>query len=443
MDEERKKKVSVFRFGVIHDLVGGRRLSRGQKETLIREKSSHEWDIPFSGRSYISPSTIKRWIRLYESSGGRLESLHPSDREDKGKIRAMHDETALSLVNLGKEFKGASLPVIIREARDRGILPVDFKVSPATLYRLFRQHGVGDDESLPPDRRRFEAELPNDIWQSDCMHGPKVDVEGKLRKAYLFAFIDDMSRLITHAEFYLHERLDSYMDALSKALSRRGVPRKLYVDNGPSFRSQHLAHVTAFMGIALVHSKPYQPEGRGKIERWFKTLRMRFLSLIPDGLGLSELNKRLLEWIEGEYHQAVHSSIKETPINRYIKNIHLIREAPKDLRDYFRKRAQRKVDRDRTVSILGKVYEGPVELIGRMVTLLYHEDDPSRIEVFYMGKSYGMLIPLNPNINCKVRRRIDALEIVPEKRDLDPPQGDIPYKGGKLFDVEGGDEDVL
>ena len=96
MDEETKKKVAVFRFGVIHDLVGGRRLTRGEKEALIREKSSHEWDIPSSGRSYISPSTIKRWIRLYESSGGRLESLYPSEREDKGKIRAMDDETALS-----------------------------------------------------------------------------------------------------------------------------------------------------------------------------------------------------------------------------------------------------------------------------------------------------------------------------------------------------------
>ena len=117
------------------------------------------------------------------------------------------------------------------------------------------------------DRRKFEAELPNDLWQSDAMHAIKITSEGRLRKTYLFAFIDDMSRLVPHAEFYLREHLDSYSDALRRALSKRGLPRKLYVDNGPTFSSRHLGHVTASLGIALIHSQPYQPEGRGKIER--------------------------------------------------------------------------------------------------------------------------------------------------------------------------------
>lgn len=130
------------------------------------------------------------------------------------------------------------------------------------------------------------------------MHGPMVDVDGKMRKTYLFGFLDDMSRLIPHAEFYLHERIDSYIDALKKALMKRGLPRKLYVDNGPTFRSHHLGYAVASLGIALIHSKPYQPEGRGKIERWFKTVRMQFLSEIPDGLNLQELNRRLYEWID-------------------------------------------------------------------------------------------------------------------------------------------------
>lgn len=129
---------------------------------------------------------------------------------------------------------------------------------------------------------------------------------GRLRKTYLFAFIDDMSRLIPHAEFYLHERLDSYIESFQKAIGKRGLPRKLYVDNAPAFKSQLLSHATASLGIALIHSKPYQPEGRGKIERWFKTVRMQFLSTIPDGLPLDELNRRLNEWIDKQYHTAVH-----------------------------------------------------------------------------------------------------------------------------------------
>jgi transposase InsO family protein len=130
-------------------------------------------------------------------------------------------------------------------------------VSYATIYRVFKRHRVSESDHVYPDRRRFEAELPNDIWQSDCLHGPKVLSEGKPRKTYLLAFIDDMSRLIPHAEFYLTERVDCYIDALAKALAKRGLPRKLYVDNGPAFSTQVLRHATASLRIA----GPISPKG--------------------------------------------------------------------------------------------------------------------------------------------------------------------------------------
>lgn len=245
MDEEKKKRIAEFRFGVIHDLVGVRRLTSGEKERLLREKSAYEWDIPYSGRTHISRSTILHWVRLYEDGGRRLESLYPEEREDKGKMRVLDEDVILSLINLKKELKDAPLPVVLKKAKERKILPVDFSVSPATLYRLFNRHGLMEGEIAVVDRRRFEAELPNDIWQSDCMHGPKVDVDGKTRKAYLFAFIDDHSRLIPHGEFYLQENLDSYIDAIMKGLKKRGLPRKLYVDNGPTFRSHQLSFACA------------------------------------------------------------------------------------------------------------------------------------------------------------------------------------------------------
>jgi len=327
MNEEIKKRIAEFRFGVIHDLVGGRKLPRGEKERLLREKTSSDWEIPYSGRSYLSRSTILNWVKKYEESGRRLESLYPEERQDKGKTRALDEETALALVNLRKEFRGATLPVILQKAKERGIIAPHLSISPATLYRLFKNQEQ-EEEAVPPDRRRFEAELPNDIWQSDSMHGPKVEVAGKMKQSYLFAFIDDRSRLIPHAEFYLQERLDSYLDALRKALSKRGLPRKLYVDNGPTFRSRQLSHITAELGIALIHSRPYQPEGRGKIERWFKTVRMQFLSTLPEGLTLEEINDRLQKWIEEVYQVSKHSTTGETPLNRYLKQVHLVRCAP-------------------------------------------------------------------------------------------------------------------
>ena len=203
MDEDTKKEIATFRFGVIADLVG-RKLNRGEKEIILKEKSFSRWEIPFSTRSHISRSTILSWMRAYEKGGRRLECLYPDERKDKGRSRVMDEESIAALVNLKKDRMGVSLPIILKEARAKGILPPRYMVSYATIYRIFKKHGVSEADHVYPDRRKFEAELPNDIWQSDCLHGPKALCEGRMRKTYLFAFIDDMSRLIPHGEFYLN-----------------------------------------------------------------------------------------------------------------------------------------------------------------------------------------------------------------------------------------------
>ena len=436
--DKKRQEVAKFRYFVISFLMGYVRLRRGEREAIIRELCAKEWDIPYSGRSYISRSTILNWIRRYESSGRRIESLYPCERRDKGQTRVMDGETEQGVINLKKQLGDVTMEVFIKEAKQRGIVSEGREVSRATFYRLFKRHGVNEEKEELKDMRRFEAEYPNELWQSDCMHGPKVMVEGKLKKSYLFALIDDHSRLIPHGEFYLSENLKSYIDCLQKALLKRGLPRKVYVDNGPTFRSHQLSFACASLGIALIHSRPYQPEGRGKIERWFKTVRTQFLSQIPEGLSLKELNERFRVWIEQQYHQGIHTSTGEPPLKRYLKHIELIKEAPKDLRDYFRIRATRKVDRDRTVSLLGKLYEAPVELIGKTVSLLYHEEDPLRVEVFYNNKSHGILKVLNPNINCKIRRINHITEIIPDKTIQ---RADTSVKGGMVFNTGGrGDE---
>jgi putative transposase len=431
MDEEEKSRVAQFRFGVIHDLTGDRKLTRGERQRLLKEKSACVWEIPYSERSFISPSTILAWVKRYEKGGRRLESLYPEVRRDRGRPRCLDEETLMSLVELKKQLRGASMPVILREARLRKILHPGIKAHPVTIYRLFRERGLMNHQEVAEDRRRFEAELPNDIWQSDCMHGPRVVSDGKIRKTYLFAFIDDMSRMIPHATFYLNERVETYVAALRVALAKRGLPRKLYVDNGPAFRSHLLGHATAALGIALIHSKPYQPQGRGKIERFFLTVRMQLLPTCTGDMTLAELNGKLTKWLDEEYHATVHSSTRQTPLSRYIKHAHLLREAPKDLHDYFRIHVIRKVDRDRTVSLGGRLYEAPVPLIGKTITLLYHEDDPLRVEALHNGTSQGMLVPLDLNINCRVRRQSNRVSLLPES--LPSPPEKEKYTGGKLF----------
>jgi transposase InsO family protein len=442
MDEEKKKRIAEFRFGVIADLIGHRKLSWGERGRLLEEKASQDWEIPFSSRMRIGTATILGWIRRYEHSGRKLSSLYPRQRSDKGSFRSLDEETVQTLINLKQEHKKASVPVVIRQAKIRKLLPADFKVAPATLYRLFRENGLMDKQIATEDRRRFEAELANEIWQSDCLHGPKVSIDGKMRKSYLFAFIDDCSRLIPHAEFYLSEKIDTYCDALRKALRKRGLPRKLYLDNAPGFRSHHLAHITASLGIALVHSRPYKPEGRGKIERVFKTIRSQLLSVVDQGISLKELNQALWDWVDKDYHQRIHSSTKEAPLARYLKHIHLIREAPKDMEDYFRRRITRLVHKDRTVSLNGRLFEAPTGLIGKIVTLLYHDHDPQRVEVFSNDTSSGYLVPLDLNINYRIRRDNHITEIVPEDKTSQPADAYALYRNGQLFGQGGSDDEL-
>jgi transposase InsO family protein len=432
MDKELQEKIALFRFAIISPLVSRKGMSRGEQETVIKDLVSKRWEIPGSARTSVARSTILRWLTLYQDSGGRVEALKPQPRSDRGRCRVLDSETEAALVRLRRELPEVSLPVLLKLARTRRIVASDFSPPKDSLYRLFKRHGLDKDTQVPADRRRFETELSNDMWQSDCLHGPKVIVEGKLRKSYLFAIIDDHSRLIPHAQFYLTETLDSYRDCLLQALEKRGLPRRLYMDNGSVFRSHKLKYACARLGIALLHTQPYSPEGRGKIERFFRTVRMQLLPLLRDSLSLAELNESLHQWLEHEYHHRVHSSTGQTPLERYLAHVSLLRAAPKDLRDYFRLVVLRKVDKDRTVSLHGRVYETPVGLIGKTVMLLYHGEDPQRIEVFFEESSWGFLIPLNPAINSRVRR------VARQRPELLPPaaadNSPIVYRGGSLFE---------
>jgi len=404
MIEDEKMQVAVFRFGVISDFVTGVQISRAEKRRLMRDKCARKWQIPFSEKTRLSIGSINRWCRLYKDSNGDLKSLQPKDRCDQGKSRAMDEDTCLSLIGLKLETPALTVPQLIEQMNRQNRVSPGIVLNNSTVYRFLHQQNLMDlPVKKPVDRRKFEAELPNDLWQSDVMHGPKVDVNGKMRKSYLIAVIDDHSRLIAHGQFYLSEALHSYLQAFENALAKRGLPRKLYVDNGAAFRSRHLEYISAALAIALIHSKPYQPQGRGKIERFFRTVRGQFLTGFK-GQTLYELNEAFDGWLSNIYHQRKHSSTKQTPIERFAANLQCLRAAPDNLHDYFRKVARRKVNKDRSITLNGRLYEAPVALIGKRVELLYHHSQHLQVEVKYQNKSFGMLVPVNLNVNCRIKR---------------------------------------
>jgi len=427
MTEDEKMQVAVFRFSVISDFVHANQMSRSEKRRLMRDKCARKWQIPFSEKTRISKGTIQHWIRVYKAGNGHLRSLYPQDRSDKGKSRAIDEETGLAMTQLRQELAEATVAQLIEAMDQRNLVTPGTQLYPTTVYRFLHQFNLMNlTAPKGVDRRKFEAELPNDLWQSDVLHGPRVAVDGKMRKTYLIAVIDDHSRLVVYGRFYLSETLVNYLDAFENALARRGLPRKLYVDNGAAFRSKHLEYITASLGITLVHSKPYQPQGRGKIERFFLTVRSQMLAGFK-GQTLDELNAAFSLWLNDVYHHRKHSATGHTPLARFTSQMHCLRTAPQNLKDYFRKVALRRVAKDRTITLNGRLFEGPIPLIGKRVQLLYHESQPESVEVKYQNQTFGMARPVNLNVNCRVKRDKN------NNPQIHVDNSTTGYRGGKLW----------
>ncbi|CAO0824132.1 transposase [Desulfarculales bacterium] len=283
MDEDQKKRVAIFRFGVTSDFFVRDYMERGERERLLRDKCTQRWQIPFSNRTRLSRSTILGWVRLYRKAAA---SWNPA--------------------TLWAGMIGAAAGL------GRGHRPGPGPPEQGTAHCVSDYPNQREDAPTL-DRRRLEAAMPNDSWQSDAMHGPMFLMGDKRRKTYLFALIDGMNRLIAHAEFYLSEGLATYLQALRQALLKLGLPRKLYLDNGPAFRSHHLGKITASLGIALIHSPPYVPQGKGKIEKFFRTVRSQFLPGFK-GDTLRDINEALECWVRDVYHQRKHLGTGQAPL---------------------------------------------------------------------------------------------------------------------------------
>lgn len=423
MTEEQKRQVAVFRFGVIHEFIGSTRLDYGERESLLRDKCARKWEVPFSTRTRIGRSTIERWVSLYLAQASKLEALYPKGRRDAGQPRAMDEETGLALLALRRERPKLPVPELVGLLGERlGTLAPSL----STVYRFLHQHDLmKTPASTPEDRRKFEAELPNDLWQSDVMHGPLVLVGEKRRKSYLIAFLDDHSRLILHGAFSPSEGLECFLEAFSQALLKRGLPRKLYVDNGSAFRSRQLEHTSAALGIALVHARPYRPQGKGKIERFFLTVQTQFLPSFT-GASLDDLNSAFARWLAEVYHPRVHTSTGQSPFERFTSRMECLRAAPAELRDYFRKTVRRRVNKDRSVTVDKRLFEAPVELIGKQVEVLYHLQSPELVEIRCGQASWGFHRAVDLHVNSRVKRtRNGSLAL----------HGDpAPCDGGKLWE---------
>jgi transposase InsO family protein len=427
---DRRDDVALFRYGLIADLT---HMEPGEAGTYARlkEKASHSYAIPGTRRTRVAAETMRGWLREWRKGG--FEALRPQPRADQGQARAIPQEVSDLLCMLKEDKQELSVRMVIEAARGTGKVPADVELAPATVHRLLSRQGLmakHPEEPTSKDRRHFAFETANELWMSDVMHAVSVTVEGKRRhKTYLIAFIDDATRVVPYAAFALAENTAAFLPILEQAIRRRGLPKRLYVDNGAVYRSHHLELVCAKLGITLIHSRPYVPQGRGKIERFFRTVRMQFLPLLgtEDTASLEALNRRLWAWVEGEYHQRPHKGLAgETPLDRWAQVCDEVRlpEPGLDLAALFLFEEKRKVARDRTVSLRGGLYEVDAILVGQTVTLRFDPTRPERkVEVWHVGRKVGMAKPVDAYANCFVKRDHASKTLQPACAPETPPAG--------------------
>lgn len=380
-----------------------------QNFSLVRAAqmaSQRQWN----GKLY-SPSTLLHWYHCWKH--GDFQALQPQSRKDKGTPRVFSPADVDAILKARTQHPQLTVKCLIRHLISQGVLQAG-SFSLPSVYRLLAAHNL-DSHSiklLPQNpqsgpTKAFQCPLANQLWMADVSHGPTIKLpSGQTIRTRLIAILDDCSRLVPHAQYYPDETLCCFLDTLKQALAKRGIPDKLYTDNGKIFTSHHLKIVCANLNIKLIHAKPFAAWSKGKMERWFRTVQSDFeaqLALQPvDSLQL--LNHRFWQWLETQYHQRPHSALEGLcPAQRFAQAAHTIRIAPADTdwEALFLCQTQRRVRLDATFSLAGQLWEVPPHLRGQLILVKFDPFNWSRVEVWFRNQLVGQARPCDKHLNSK------------------------------------------
>ena len=399
--QARAQEIGVFRWRVICEVVDPS-LSARERGLLVRSLAAGEHLGPDGRWVRVSRNTVDRWIRAYREGG--FDALVPAPRRMPNQTPGRLLELALALRREQPARTAAQIHRIILEAEGRA-------PSARTINRHLAAAGLPwKGGQIGRALGRFEADHRNELWTGDALHGPLVDG----RRAFLFCFLDDHSRALVGYRWATREDVLNASRALRAGLASRGVPTALYVDNGSPFVSGQLLRACAVLGIRLIHSRPGRPEGRGKIERVFRTIREQVLGELEDHppASLQELGQTFQAWVEQVYHRRVHSETGQAPLERFLAPGAPELPSERSLREAFRWAERRTVSQTATVEMHGNTYEVDPGLGGRRVELIFDPLELTEVEVRADGRHAGLAIPR------KIKRHVHPRAQPPAK----PPE---------------------
>jgi transposase InsO family protein len=353
--------------------------------------------------------TISTWLYRYKISG--ITGMQIKSRSDKGQPRKTSPEELLEAINQALPHfreKHYNKSDIYRFCIEKGLLRKE-QIAPTTFYRYINENELLKEGDVSDNKRRlaFAMQYANELWQGDSLYGPFVkDNTGRMIQSRLIAFLDDASRVLCHGEFFFQENTDALITALKAAFYKRGVPEQMYVDNGGIYTSQEITLICARVGCILRHAPVRDGSAKGKIERFFRTVREQFLSRQLDLSSLTVLNKQFTLWVEDEYNSSSHSSLGMKPIDRFALDLKRIKFLPPSqvTDELFYTEDERQVKKDNTFSFKSIRYEAPVNLQGKTIQIRFSRTTTHPVIIYYKGQRMGEAKELNLIANGQLRR---------------------------------------
>lgn len=413
-------KKELFRYGIISPLIqkflSGEKVGQADFEKIAQEK------YYFKGKTYnYSKETIKKWYYKYQKNG--LSELENKVRSDKEKSRKVDLESIRYIVDLKSKYPRMTTKNVYNRLLEEGYITSNINIR--SFYRYLKSNDLKREVIVRTERRKYEVSEPNEVWQGDTSYGPYIVINGKKYRTYLIHFIDDCSRMIVGYGFYLNDNGINVQKTLKKAIRTYGIPRKIYLDNGKSYKNEQLSFICARLGIKESHTRAYDPESKGKVERIFKTIKEGWMYAEDWNKfnSLEELEKSYEEYIFKNYINKVHSELKKTPNQVWHSKINEMiyrRISEEQLEEAFYHQVKRKVNNDGTITIEGELYEVPQKYIKENIEIRYYAENKDNMWIYENGKKQEKVKKLDKVANSKIPRKngIDYSKMINKEEDV-------------------------
>jgi transposase InsO family protein len=405
MQKRQQQDMAMFRFGLIAPVLNGT-YTEPSKMAYYRNAVSRPLELPDGSKTSYSASTLSYWELIYRKGG--FDALMAKGRCDKGCSRKLSTDAMDAIVALKRAYPRINAVMIRERLIECGVIDAK-EVSLSTVQRFVRsRNDIIATDQQKVDRRAFEAERVCELWQSDTMYGPYVSAPDRRKvRTYLVSAIDDKSRLIVSSRFYAADNALNFQRVLKEGIARFGIPEKLYADHGSPYRNEQLFAICGRVGCVLLHAPVRDGAAKGKIERWHRTVRDSYLSVIKASAltSLEALNTDFVGWLT-KYNTTIHSATGTTPMECYARASNDVRR-PKSaewLADAFLNTVTRKVKSDATISFENVTYDVPMVFIGTKVCVRYLPGETSSVHILHEDKRYAIRVT-DKVANAKIPRQ--------------------------------------